>query len=175
MFRKYSEESNRRKPVITYTGEPVDIWCIGVTLHILLRGDYPFRGLKAGLDRWKDGTLSSSMMDKLDRSVQVSPECRDFVAQCLAFDAAARPTVEQLMAHAWMQGAVTPAVRARRLHCSPRVLHAALWHALTASLSRREQAPGVAVGDPAVLAVVNNVVAILKEDAERAAAAARRA
>ena len=109
MYLADSARSNKRDDVPVYEGKPVDIWSIGITLHILLRGDYPYDDFKQGLTKTKDETLTSYLMTKLDRSVQVSPECRDFVEQCLAFDAAARPTVEQLMAHAWMQGAVTPA------------------------------------------------------------------
>ena len=90
--------------VPTYDGVKVDTWAMGITLHILLRGDYPFGGLMDGLKMTKAGTLSAELLRKLDQRVEVTPECRDFLKQCLIFDSAARPTVQALCAHPWLNG-----------------------------------------------------------------------
>lgn len=109
------------QPTPTYDGFKVDTWAVGITVHVLLRGEYPFDSLSDGLAQTENGTLSSELLRKLKKSVAVSPECTDFIKQCLTFDATARPTVQHLGTHAWLQGMVPPAVRPARMlaaaHC----------------------------------------------------------
>ncbi len=111
---------SNNKPAPTYDGFKVDTWAIGITLHILLRGAYPFDGLTDGLKQSVNGTLSTELLKKLRQSVTVSPECTDFITQCFTFDGAQRPMVQQLASHPWMQGVVPAEARPIRMHlCVP--------------------------------------------------------
>jgi len=112
-------ESNGQ-PSPTYDGFKVDTWAIGITLHILLLGAYPFDGLADGLKMTENGTLSTKLLLKLRKSGTVSPECTDFITQCFTFGEEQRPTVQQLASHPWMQGMVPAEARPARMYvCVP--------------------------------------------------------
>ncbi len=101
-----SDAHARGQPVPAYSTFPVDVWAIGMLLHILLRGKYPF-DLAAGSKMARAGTLSRDMLALLAREQPgLSAECTDFVTKCLTFDAAERATVAQLVAHPWVASAV---------------------------------------------------------------------
>ena len=110
LFNVHRAQSNG-EVVPTYDGFKVDTWAIGITLHILLRGEYPFDGQREGLTMTRNGTLSKELLEALRDSVIVSPECTDFITQCFTFDGAQRPTAEQLASHPWMQGTVPAEAR----------------------------------------------------------------
>ena len=105
--------------VPTYDGFKVDTWAVGITLHILLRGDYPFGGLADGLALTASGQLSKDLLRKLKKSVDVSPDCTDFISQCLIFNPDERPTVPQLCAHKWLAGC---GLMVRILCCALRIV-----------------------------------------------------
>ena len=157
LFRVHRAQSSGQAAP-TYDGYKVDTWAIGITLHILLRGDDPFAGLADGLAQTENGTLSTEQLGKLRRSVLVSPECTDFIKQCLTFEHTARPTVQALAQHAWLQGTVAPEARPA-LAC----LHPCYAAAPAYSPPPRAQASGQAVGDPAVMASVADVLRRLHE------------
>ena len=103
LFEGHRLESNGQIAPV-YDGVKVDTWAVGITLHILLRGNYPFDGLAEGLALTVSGDLSKTLIRKLKSSVTVSPDCLDFITQCLTFDSTARPTVHELLAHKWLEG-----------------------------------------------------------------------
>ena len=174
MWRAHKAESNKQPhtppppPLTPYDGMKVDSWCIGITLFVMLCGAYTSIDRVEGLRRTADGTLGTHIMENFDyfmrhKGLQVSPECRDFIAKCLIFDTTARPTPEQLMTHAWMQGSgLTPTVRAaRRAACMRQPRNGT--HALTASLaSLASQAPGAVVLDAATTASIADIMHRLK-------------
>ena len=145
-----AQSAGQPKPV--YDGFKVDTWAVGITLHILLRGDYPFGGLADGLALTASKQLSNDLLRKLKKSVDVSPECTDFVTKCLTFDPAARPTVQELCAHSWLTGCGDVVRLALPCPTQP----SARSHA-GGALSAK-QAAGTAVVDPAVLQHVNDIV-----------------
>ena len=137
-----------------YDGVKVDTWAVGITLHILLRGNYPFDGLPEGLALTASGDLSKTLIRKLKSSVTVSPDCLDFITRCLTFDATARPTVHELLAHKWLEGCNDPVRFA--LLCR---VHTSRAHALATAA----QAAGSAVVDPAVLQHVDDIITRIKQ------------
>jgi serine/threonine protein kinase len=90
-----------------YNTFAVDVWAIGMLLHIMLRGLYPFADEAAGSDAARAGTLSTDLCALLEREQPgLSKECLDFVAKCLTASEAQRPTVAELVAHKWVASAV---------------------------------------------------------------------
>merc|ERR1740123_140878 len=71
----------------------VDMWSCGIVLHVILIGHFP----SAALHRMSpDQYMTSSMWS------HVSPSCRDFLAQLLRPDPAARPTASACLKHHWL-------------------------------------------------------------------------
>jgi serine/threonine protein kinase len=103
----------RGLPVPPYNTFAVDVWAIGVLLHIMLRGHYPFADEKTGSKAAREGKLSAELCALL-KSEQpgLSEECLDFVAKCLTPGEAQRPTVAELVAHHWVASAVPTLPRA---------------------------------------------------------------
>lgn len=79
-----------------YTGFCADVWAMGVLLYALLCGSFPFRGQN---DR--------DLYRKIVRGVFHVPEfvgdgARNVLSRALTVDMARRPTVEEVMADAWL-------------------------------------------------------------------------
>ncbi|KAG1680634.1 hypothetical protein FOA52_015083 [Chlamydomonas sp. UWO 241] len=77
--------------------EKVDIWQVGCTLHELLVGCLPFET--------PDADLTAALILWADISVwpdSLSPECIDFMEQCLTKDPSKRPSAADLLRHPWV-------------------------------------------------------------------------
>ncbi len=101
------DEQTRGVPLSEYSTLPVDVWAIGMLLHVMLRGAYPFHTIAPAIEMAKNRTLSTAMLNLLAH-VQplLSTECTDFVTKCLQPNAEHRATVAELMAHPWVASAV---------------------------------------------------------------------
>jgi serine/threonine protein kinase len=75
----------------------VDVWSLGVLAYELLSGSLPFCS-SVMLE-----TLQKIMINRVDFPETVSPCARDFILLCLQSDPMARPSVEQLQQHPWVQ------------------------------------------------------------------------
>ncbi|KAJ2524975.1 MAP kinase kinase Wis1 [Coemansia sp. RSA 2049] len=81
-----------------------DVWSLGITIVEAATGHFPF-----------DGASFASVFEQLNAIVNCdpprlspdshSPDACDFIARCLAKDAASRPTYQMLLDHPWLQRA----------------------------------------------------------------------
>ncbi|XP_064246769.1 serine/threonine-protein kinase pim-1-like [Passer domesticus] len=74
-----------------YHGEPATIWSLGILLHEMVCGKMPFR--RGWNFSW--GQLSLPQ--------QLSPECQNLIGWCLSMHPLARPSLEEVFCHPWMQ------------------------------------------------------------------------
>ena len=87
---------------------PADVWALGLTLLECALGRYPYDASGGTMQ------LMIQLMDDecpLPPEGELSPELRDFVAQCMHKDPWQRPSAEQLMEHpfiAQVGAATTP-------------------------------------------------------------------
>ncbi|KAI9465927.1 kinase-like domain-containing protein [Lactarius psammicola] len=85
-------------PQAPYAAAPVDVWGLGVVLHILACHFVPF-----------DAPTSAAMHEASRRSpeglrfpARVSDDCRDLIRRMLEADPAARASLDEVLAHPWM-------------------------------------------------------------------------
>ncbi|XP_015348469.1 sperm motility kinase 2B-like [Marmota marmota marmota] len=79
-----------------YEGPPVDIWSLGVILHFMLTGRYPF-----------GGNTSKEMLSQIMLATYRNPPCvslaaRMLICQMLTLDPQKRPTAKQILQHPWL-------------------------------------------------------------------------
>ena len=130
-WAKHANEPNARVVGTTFYAGPElfnhpprfgpknDVWSAGVLLFILLGGYFPFsaegtyeteieeekavgRAVTSGAVDWSDPLWG-----------QVSPAAKDCINLMLTVDDAARPTMDQVLAHPWLAGAEAAVSRAR--------------------------------------------------------------
>jgi len=76
----------------------VDIWGVGVILHILLKGAPPFVGSNS--TEVMEQIVNKDLEFSTGRAV--SPEADQFILQCLLKDPSQRPSAEELFNHPWL-------------------------------------------------------------------------
>ncbi|XP_064261922.1 serine/threonine-protein kinase pim-1-like [Passer domesticus] len=74
-----------------YHGEPATIWSLGILLHEMVCGKMPFRR------GWNFSWGQLSLPQRL------SPECQNLIGWCLSMHPLARPSLEEVFCHPWMQ------------------------------------------------------------------------
>jgi serine/threonine protein kinase len=81
-----------------------DVWAVGVTMHVLLSGEYPYWGEshKELYNRIKEGKL------EFDNEVwaNVSPDAKDLLKKLLCVDYRKRITAQEAIGHQWFKNAV---------------------------------------------------------------------
>lgn len=83
-----SPEILLRKP---YRAEPADVWSLGILLYTLLFGEIPFPDPKSA--------ISGPILKPKHR---VSKQCKHLIASLLEKDPNQRPTIHQVLNHAWL-------------------------------------------------------------------------
>jgi serine/threonine protein kinase len=85
----------------------VDVWSVGALLFEALTGFQPFLADSAAdmvvTIATKQGARNASGVPDFIACHKLSADCEDFLVSALTWDAGARPTASQLMAHRWMQ------------------------------------------------------------------------
>ncbi|XP_064240935.1 serine/threonine-protein kinase pim-1-like [Passer domesticus] len=79
-----------------YHGEPATIWSLGILLHKMVCGKMPFRR------GWNFSWGQLSLPQRL------SPECQNLIGWCLSMHPLARPSLEEVFCHPWMQDTHLP-------------------------------------------------------------------
>lgn len=72
----------------------VDVWALGVMLHEMLFGDYPFKGSNMAMTR-----AISNDPYKIPNYPQISDYCKDLLQKCLIKDPSQRITAQGMMKH----------------------------------------------------------------------------
>lgn len=92
-------------------GVEADIWGLGVTLYVMVVGEYPFGGSRGGGDTGK--MVRSIRQGELRFPRWVGKELRDLIAAMLRRNVADRVELEEIKAHPWLRGVDWAAVRLR--------------------------------------------------------------
>ncbi|PRW57164.1 mitogen-activated kinase kinase 3 [Chlorella sorokiniana] len=97
---------------------PADIWALGLTLLECATGKYPYDA-SGGTIQLMIQLMEEECPLPPEEEGQLSPELRDFVAQCMRRDPWARPTAEQLLQHPFVlqRGRPAPDLRAFMRGC----------------------------------------------------------
>ncbi|CAO3664701.1 hypothetical protein G6F70_002627 [Rhizopus microsporus] len=74
-----------------YRAEPADVWSLGILLYTLLFGEIPFPDPKSA--------ISGPILKPKHR---VSKQCKHLIASLLEKDPNQRPTIHQVLNHAWL-------------------------------------------------------------------------
>lgn len=85
-------------------GLPVDIWGVGIVMHLAITGRYPFRA-KSPDEVFEALTNRDRIPFPRSRWACVSPAARDLVRGLLSFDPEARLTAFEALQHPWLAGA----------------------------------------------------------------------
>lgn len=83
-------------------GKPVDVWAIGVITYFLLCGYTPF-DRESQYEEMQAICNGDYKFAPAEYWQGVSETAKDFVRACLTVDPTNRPTIDQLLAHPWLQ------------------------------------------------------------------------
>lgn len=85
-----------------FDGFAIDLWAAGVILYIMLTGFPPYDEAKL-TDKRFEIIVKGKLMEQLQRwDVQLSENAGDLLQWMLTLDVKARPTLAQVMDHAWV-------------------------------------------------------------------------
>jgi serine/threonine protein kinase len=85
-----------------YSGKAVDVWALGVVMHVLLTGKYPF----LSTDEMVRGELTTTLPES------VPPSVADLLKGALTVDRIGRHSADDLLAHEWLRSPPTASVAA---------------------------------------------------------------
>lgn len=92
-------------------GKPVDMWAIGVTLYVLLCGEFPFPDKhKTKAEMINDIKVGSFAFLSENWGI-VSSEAKDFLSKLLMVNPDVRLTAEAALDHPWVSGLITMLTR----------------------------------------------------------------
>lgn len=81
-----------------YYGKPADIWALGVVIHKMITGTFPYKNLT------EKNTNLKAMKTELKLPPEVSPELNSLLNQILSYDFRRRPTAEEILSSEWLMG-----------------------------------------------------------------------
>ena len=87
-----------------FFGHLVDVWCLGIILFIMVTGYPPVEIALATDPRYvmiRDGRLAQMLRDW---NVHISPVAIDLLNRILQEDPLGRLSIDDILAHPWMQG-----------------------------------------------------------------------
>ncbi|KAJ4455478.1 putative MAP kinase-activated protein kinase 3 [Paratrimastix pyriformis] len=94
-------------------GAKVDIWSAGIILAVLIRRQYPFVGFASMENSSFRAFLEPTSPVWAEVTAHMGdPRCTDLLRGMLAADPAARLSIEQVLAHPWVQSLPAPASEA---------------------------------------------------------------
>ncbi|KAK9471612.1 kinase-like domain-containing protein [Dipodascopsis tothii] len=85
-------------------GKPVDIWGLGIIAYFLLSGYLPF-DRDSPAEEMEAILAGDVVFDPEEHWAEISADAKDFIVRCLMADPAARLTVDECAAHAFISGA----------------------------------------------------------------------
>ncbi|KAE8701220.1 Serine/threonine-protein kinase SRK2E [Hibiscus syriacus] len=84
-----------------YDGKIADVWSCGVTLYVMLVGDYPFEDPDEPRDFRMTIQRILGVQYAIPDFVQVSSECRHLISRIFVADPTARITIPEIRNHKW--------------------------------------------------------------------------
>ncbi|XP_039042370.1 serine/threonine-protein kinase SRK2I-like [Hibiscus syriacus] len=84
-----------------YDGKIADVWSCGVTLYVMLVGQYPFEDPDEPKDFRNTIQRILSVQYSIPDFVQISPECRHLISRIFVADPATRITIPDIRNHEW--------------------------------------------------------------------------
>jgi len=83
-----------------YLADKADIWSLGITLHVMMTGFWPYLG------QTEKEVLSNAKLGKVDLADQfLSPKLMEFMMTMLQIDPEKRPDIPSLLQHEWFNTA----------------------------------------------------------------------
>mmetsp|Transcript_2533 Transcript_2533/g.7613 ORF Transcript_2533/g.7613 Transcript_2533/m.7613 type:complete len:370 (+) Transcript_2533:32-1141(+) len=102
-----------------FDGSCSDVWCCGVMLYIMVTGKFPFGDPDAANGKHGVQNMIAKIMKvNFDEPEGLSPDLEALLRSVLVSDPAARPSIQQLLAHPWVSVGLPPGM----LQCNDKVL-----------------------------------------------------
>jgi serine/threonine protein kinase len=93
---------------IDFDGFAVDMWAVGVILFLMLTGFPPWERACVTDDRFKFMTAGYLVQMLTEWKIGISADGMDLLQRMLFLDPSDRLCLDQVRAHPWMQGPLTP-------------------------------------------------------------------